>query len=328
MGAALNTLIELLLYVAACTGAFLLFRGVWSDAWGWVRRTYYGVGHRQMLRVSEGFRTHKRNGKPETIVTRIHDHLDMLLVSTLKQPSVYAVSRFVMGSVVAAGVLFAVLTAALHNLAFGGMTGLVVLFLPYAFLHVRRYHLSINNSYTIAALIDTLVPEYRKQNGSMIHALKATVDPLPKGALRRAVARLTDRLADHVTPEEARTALSRFTAQLGTTWAIQVANDIEHAVVDGVDVEYSLAMTHRELKDVEKARKGQKLARMDSLLVATLPFIMWPLLMGMFYASLTRNILYYQFFTPSGLRWAVLTLLCTLSGFVIGIVFYRPKQDI
>ncbi len=328
MDAALNTLFELFFYIAACVGAYLLFQGVWSDARNWMRRTYYGVGHRQMLRVSEGFRANKRSGKPTTVLTRIHDHLEMLLVSTRKKPSVYAVSRLVMGSMVTSGVVLALLTATLHNLGFGIMTALGVLFTPYAFLHVRRYHLSIHNSYTIAALIDTLVPEYRKQNGSMIHALKATVDQLPKGALRRAVARLTDRLADHVTPEEARTALSRFTAQLGTTWAIQVANDIEHAVVDGVDVEYSLAMTHRELKDVEKARKGQKLARMDSLLVATLPFIMWPLLMGMFYASLTRNILYYQFETPSGLRWAVLTLLCTLSGFVIGIVFYRPKQDI
>ncbi|MCL6441885.1 MAG: hypothetical protein K6T83_00220 [Alicyclobacillus sp.] len=326
MFAALNTLIQIVLYGCACLGVFMLSGQVWRDVYRWIRHTYYGIGHRQMLRVSEGFRN--RNKASTTWNARVYEHLDILLRSTLKNPSTQVVSRFLTLSIVGAAVVFAVPIVAIHNLSLAIVVALLALVTPYCLLHIRRHYISIQNSYDIGMLVTALVPEYRKHNGSMLHTLKATVEALPAGPIRRAVVRLTDQLTDHTTPEEARRALDRFTRELGTSWAAQIANDIEHAVVDGVDVEYSLDLMHREFIDVEETRKGQNLARIDSLLVACVPFVMWPIMMVLFYFYLSRNIFVYQFQTPTGFRWFVLTLICTLGSFLIGVIFYRPKQDI
>ncbi|WP_029421790.1 hypothetical protein [Alicyclobacillus macrosporangiidus] len=326
MLAALNTLIQLVLYGCACAGAVWLFDEVWRDVREGIRRAYYGIGHRQMLRVSEGFRANKTRQTPW--YAGFGEHLDILLKSTLKNPGRESVSRFVMLSVMCGVVAFVLALLLVHNPGLPVVAGVLALATPYGLLQIRRYHLSIRNSYDIGVLITTIVPEYRKHRGSMLHALKSTVDALPPGPIRRSLARLTDRLTDHTTPDEARRALDRFTRELGTSWAAQIANDIEHAVVDGVDVEYSLALMHKEFQDIEDARKGQNLARLDSLLVACVPFFMWPVMMLLFYVYLTHKIFVYQFSNPVGFRWFILTLVCTFGSFLIGVIFYRPRQDI
>lgn len=324
MTAMLNTLIQIVLYTLACVGVFLLFGHVWRDVYAWMRHTYYGIGHRQMLRVSEGFRSSKK----ATTNDRVQEHLELLLRATLKKSSKPSVSRFVMGSVVGSAVVFLLALAGVHNLPLAAVTALLALVVPYGLLNIRRYHLGIQNSYDIGILIDILVPEYRKHHGSMLHALTAAVEYLPTGPLRRSVARLVDQLANHVTPVEARRAVDKFSKELGTSWAVQIANDIEHAIVDGVDVEFSLSLTHKEFKEIEDARKGQKFARLDSLLVACVPFVMWPGMMVLFYFYLSRNIFLYQFDTPASFRWFIITLIFTFGSFMVGIIFYRPKQDI
>ncbi|WP_303800988.1 hypothetical protein [Alicyclobacillus macrosporangiidus] len=318
---------QLVLYGCACFGVVLLFDQVWGDLYRWMRRIYYGIGHRQMLRVSEGFRSKKTSNKASWSAA-FQDHLDVLLKSTLKNPKRESVSRLVSGSIMLAAAMSVITFVVIHSLALAVVVCVLALVTPYSLLQIRRYHLGIRNSYDIGVLITTLVPEYRKQHGSMLHALNATVEALSAGPIRRALARLTDQLTDHRTAEEARRALDRFTRELGTSWAAQIALDIEHAVVDGVDVEYSLALMHREFQDIEDARKGQNLARLDSLLVACVPFFMWPAMMLLFYLYLSHNIFVYQFSNPIGFRWFILTLICTFGSFLIGVIFYRPKQDI
>jgi histone H3/H4 len=326
MLAALNTLIQLVLYGCACAGVVLLFDRLWLDVYQWIRRTYYGISHRQMLRVNEGFRTRKTTGM--SWHAQFQEHLDILLKATLKNPGRESVARFLIFSVVGAVCAFALAFAVTHNVVFAGAVCLLVLLIPYCFLQIRRYHISIRNSYDIGVLINVIVPEYRKHHGSIMHTLKATVEELPAGPIRRAVARLTDRLTDHITAEEARRALDRFVKELGTSWAAQIANDIEHAVVDGVDVEYSLALLHKEFTEIEEARKAQNIARLDNLLLACVPFFMWPGMMLLLYGSLSRNIFVYQFDNPVGFKWFILTLVCTFGSFLIGVIFYRPKQDV
>lgn len=326
--AALNTLIEMILYGLATTGVLMLFHHLWKDVYQWIRRTYYGVGHRQLLRVSAGFRSQRKAVQNLSWNVRVYNHLETLLYATLKPSKGSVVSKFWMTSATLAGVTLILSASVTRNLWFTGLSTVGMLFIPYGLLQIRRYHISIRNSYDIVGLMDVLVPEYRKKQGSMMHTLKATAEELPSGPIRRAVIRLADRLSDYTTPQDARSALERFVKELGTTWAVQLANDIEHAIVDGVDVEYSLSLMHDELKDIEDARKEQNLARMDSLMVAMVPFIMWPVMMVVFYLTLTRNILVYQLDTPSGFKWFVLTLVSTLGSFLIGLIFYKPKQDI
>ena len=326
MSEALNTLIEGVLYGAIGVGAIWLFHQVWMEGLQWVRHTYIGMSHRRLLRVGEGFR--RTNARPPTWATRGTEHLDILLKATRKKAGPQAVSQFLIGSGALgflSGVFFFL---AFHHGVVALGIGMVLVTVPYSWLRIRMVHLSIQNSYEIGTLIHTLVPEYRKQSGSMMHTLQATANTLAPGSIRRAVVRLADRLADHVAPEEARKALDAFAKELGTSWAVQLANDIEHAVVDGVDVEYSLALMHNEFMDIEDARKSLNLARLDSLLVAVMPFAMWPVMMFLFYVYLSRHILADQFDTPSGMEWFLITLICTFGSFLVGIIFYKPKQDI
>ncbi|MCL6490086.1 MAG: hypothetical protein K6T76_14260 [Alicyclobacillus mali] len=326
MTSALNTLAQIVLYGVACAGLLWLFEQVWRDGWTWVKRTYYGIGHRQLLRVSEGFRTANRAQLPWWMGWQ--DHLDMLLKATLKHPHRDAVSRFIVGSVTAAVIVGVLTSAVTHHALYALIMFLLAVVTPYGVLHIRRYHLSIRNSYDIGTLLSVIVPEYRKQHGSMLHALQSTVEHLPQSPIRRAVARLTDKLTEYTTPDDARRALDRFVKELGTTWAAQLASDIEHALLDGVDVEYSLALLHKEFQEIEDARKAQNLARIDTLLISCVPFLMWPVMMVLFYLFVSRNIFQYQFATNTGFTWFLLTLIATLGSFIIGITFYKPKQDV
>ncbi len=328
MFAALNTLIEILFYGLTFLGAFLLFHHIWADAFHHVKRMYYGFSNRQLLRISEGFRMQKKNKPAMTFMDKVHDHIEMLLHATLKHPSPRGVPRFLILSLSLGAVVFLLAFSAGLTILLAVFSGFVIMSVPYFALHIRYYHLSIQNSYSFGILLDALVPEYRKQHGSMMHALKAAIQQIPEGSMQRSLARLTDRLANYVTDYDVKTALRRFIAELGTSWSIQLANDIEHALLDGVNVEHSLTMTHKEFMDIEEVRKGQKLARLDSLLVAVVPFIVWPIMMFMFYVYLTRNIFYYQFGTPTGFEWFIITFICTFGSFLIGVIFYRPKQDL
>ncbi|WP_304459037.1 hypothetical protein [Alicyclobacillus sendaiensis] len=326
MASALNTLAQIVMYGVACVGLLWLFEQVWRDGWKLVKRTYYGIGHRQLLRVSEGFRGSKTTQLPRWMGW--HDHLETLIQATLKRPHRDAVSRFIVGSVTAAVVVGVLTSVVTHNPFYAlVMFGLTVV-APYGILHIRRYHLSIRNSYDIGMLLSVIVPEYRKQHGSMLHALQSTVEHLPQSPIRRAVARLTDRLTEYTTPDDARRALDRFVKELGTSWAAQLASDIEHALLDGVDVEASLALLHKEFQEIEDARKSQNLARIDTLLISCVPFLMWPVMMVLFYLFVSRNIFQYQFATSTGFTWFLLTLIATLGSFIIGITFYKPKQDV
>lgn len=321
-----ETLVQILLYGTMIIGALLLFDRVWIDAWQGSRRLWRGFSYQQKLRMSAGFQ--KRKDNESLRKENFYDHMEILLQATLSKTSPQTVARFLMGSILAAFVVLLLVFVATRNVLDSLMPAVITLWVPYVVLQIRKYHLSIQNSYKIGELVDKIVPEYRKHDGSMLLTLKATAEVLPHGSIRRALVRLTNQLTDHVAEDEVKKALHRFTRELGTTWAIQIANDIEHALVDGVNVEYSLALMHKEFKEIEKARKGQNLARMDSLLVAMVPFVYWPGMMLLFYLYVTRNILVYQFDSPSGVYWFLMTLISTFGSFLIGLIFYKPKQDI
>ena len=320
----LETLIQLMLYGAVASGVILLFHQVFIDLYGSLRKSYYGLSHRRLLRVNEGF----RNGNKKTRNDKFLEHVEILLKATMKKTGKQTAIRFIFGSVLASVLMFLLSFTATRDGFLAGLAAVFTLVSPYLLLQIRRYHLSVKNSYEIGTLINMIVPEYRKQQGSMIHALQETAKTLPTGAIRRAIVRLTDQLMDYPDPDGVRMALDRFTRELGTSWAAQIANDVEHAVVDGVDVELSLALMHKEFHDIESERKKTSNVRMDSLLVATSPFIVWPIMMVMFYNTVTRNIFVYQLETRVGFEWFLITLFSTLGSFLIGITFYKPKQDI
>ena len=324
MSRVINALILIVLYGAVAIGVVLLFQQVFADFYRTLRKSYFGLSHRRLLRVSEGF----RNGKKKTRNDKFLEHLELLLNATLKKTSVHTVRRFIVGSILAGMVMFLLSYSAMRDVLLAGWAAVFTVGTPYLFLQIRRYHLSVKNSYEIGTLINMIVPEYRKHQGSMIHTLQQTAKGLPKGPIRRAVVRLTDQLMDYPDAEGTRKALDRFTKELGTSWAAQIANDIEHAMVDGVNVELSLTLMHKEFHDIESERKKTSSVRMDSLLVATSPFVVWPIMMVVFYETVTRNIFIYQWGTKVGFEWFLITLFTTLGSFLIGITFYRPKQDI
>ncbi|GMA65652.1 hypothetical protein NZD89_28000 (plasmid) [Alicyclobacillus fastidiosus] len=324
---ALDVLIRLILFTCAIVGAVMLFQGAWSGVYRGFRRAYYGANQRRMLRVSRGFGTQQSKASESYIFSSITVHLENVLHATLKG-KLQTVSNFLLFSSSVAGVSFILFFVLIHRVGDALLPALLALFAPYLVLLVRRYHVGINNSYEIVESINILIPAYRREHKSMIHALSSTVEKLPPGPIRRAYGRLVDRLSDYETPEEARLALRRFVAQLGTTWAIQMANDIEHAIMDGVDVEYSLVAMHTEMQEIQDALKDQKLDRADSLLVAIVPFFFWPALMQFFYMRISHNIYYYQFDNPEGFRWFLITVVCTVGSFIIGLIFYKPKQDV
>ncbi|WP_436664460.1 hypothetical protein ACOALA_20720 (plasmid) [Alicyclobacillus acidoterrestris] len=324
---AVDALIRLILIACAVVGSVMLCQGAWAGVYHHVRRTYYGINQRRLFRVSQGFTTRQGQTEQPIWLVQIQTHLENVLQATLKG-KLQVVSNFVLFSFVVAGVTFVMFFVLSHRVEYALLPALLALFAPYLYLLVRRYHLGINNSYEIVESINILIPAYRRHHGSMIHALMSTIEQLPDGPIRRAYGRLVDRLSDYETSSDAREALRRFVAQLGTTWAIQLANDIEHAVLDGVNVEHSLVAMHTEMQLIQDALKDQKLDRADSLLVAVVPFFFWPALMEFFYLKLSHHIYYYQFGTPTGFRWFLFTVVCTVGSFIIGLIFYKPKQDV
>lgn len=325
----LNLALQGFWYALAVAGFLILFRSLRQDTIERLRRMYYGFGHRQLLRVHGGFQKRTLpDREQETWLHGLNHHLETLIYTVRKRPKDPVVPRFLITSGSIGGLTFLFCLVGVQSFAFALMAGLLVTGLPYLWLQVRRYQIGVQNSYEISTLLDTLLAEYRKHDHSMMHALEATVKILPDRPIRRALFRLTDRLANYTTPEEARRALRRFSEEMSTTWALQLANDLEHAFLDQLDVEMSLAMTRKELQFIEDARKDEKWVSSDNLLIAIVPFLLWPLILAILQLKLSHHILYDQFATREGLRWFVLTLFATLGSFAIGIIFFRPKQDL
>lgn len=323
----LDTLIRLILLACAVVGAVLLCQGIWKSIYAGLRRAYYGANQRRILRVTRGFGPNTQGEETEWLVA-IQIHLENLLQATIPGSKLQNVPNFVVLSGSVGFGTFLISYSVIHRLELALVPAVLALFTPYFVLLIRRYHLSINNSYEIVQTVTILLPAYRRADRSMKTALNLTLEQLPPGPIRRAFGRLIDRLSDYETPDEARRALQRFVSNLGTSWAVQIANDIEHALLDGIDVEKSLIGLNEEMREIQDALKAQKLDRSDSLMVSVAPFLIWPLLMQYFYLKLSDHIYYYQFDTPQGFRWFMYTLVCTVGSLLVGVIFYKPKQDI
>ncbi|WP_258112150.1 hypothetical protein [Alicyclobacillus sp. SP_1] len=325
----LSDALEAFWYLIALAGLLWLFSTLRSDVAERLRRLYYGFGHREWMRVHAGFQRLKTPAETRTSrVYRIHDHLETLVHTVRKRPKPPVVQRFLVTSGALGGCAGVFGFAGVHRVGFALFFGLCVSVVPYLWLLVRRYQIGVQNSYDMRLLLDTLLAEYRKHHHSMQHALEATVAALPDRPMRRTLRRLAERTANFTTPSDVRRVIQQFADEMATTWAVQLANDFEHALLDGLDVEVSLQMTRKELQFFEDTRKDEKWVSSDNLLIGIVPFLMWPLVVLLLQLKLSHHILAYQFDTAQGFRWLVLTALMTLTSFFVGLIFYRPKQEV
>lgn len=324
----LNAIVELLLYLMMFLPAVYLTRQLWQSGYQALRGQMLGAAQRRRFRTSHYFR-------PARIATDIaepvlwHEHLQDLLESTLRRTTVSTYRTFVWFSVGVGGSIYVILFILTNHPFFPLLPALVVTTWPYFILRIRKYRISIRNSYDIAPVLKELIPKYRAARHNLRHALPAlTQEASVPTPFIRALSRLHTKLERSRSPEHARRIIQSFNDQTGTDWSTRLSSLIYKSYIENVDIDDALVKLDEDMTDAQNTLKEQRLDRTDNLLLSIVPILGLPGGLMFIYMTLTHHIFQYQFGTPAGLRSFLIAFTVTFFSAVIGIVFHRPKQDL
>ncbi|MCF8568147.1 hypothetical protein LLE49_25820 [Alicyclobacillus tolerans] len=324
----LNATIELILYLMMFLPLVYLTRQLWLSGYQTVRGHLFGAAQRRRLRTSQYFRTTRSS---VNFGQRFlwHEHLQDLLESTLRKTTPSTYRTFLWFSAGLGAGVYVVLFIATDHPFFPLLPALLVTTWPYFILRIRRYRISIRNSYDIAPVLKELIPKYRAARHNMRHALPVlTQESKDQTPFLRALSRLHIKLERAHSPEHAKRIIKSFNAQTGTDWSTRLSSLIYKAYIENANVDDALVKLDEDMTDAQNTLKEQRLDRTDNLLLGILPIFGLPAGILFMYTTLTHHILKYQFGTPAGLRSFTLALTVTFFSAMAGTIFHRPKQDI
>lgn len=288
----------------------------------------FGEHIMSILTVRKRYRFKKIEKKKENIIV---EHIRMLLNIVFNINSDFIVSLFF---IISASIFFLsmIILKNQSNILFSVAFSLIMASLPYAYLFVKIRLLQVEGSFEGEMLVSEIINQYKINYFNMSEAIDKTITFIPDSPhSRKMLFRLSVKLKEYKTEEELEKAIREFVYSIDTEWVKILANNIELAIDDGMNVVVALEDLLKEIRRAKSSYEENKRLNIEG--AAIVKFLSPLMYLGSIYFSTKyfsfsiQKFYNYQLKTSMGLKSFMIIFVLFIINLGVTVYFKKKKFD-